>query len=73
MVFAIIAMTGQVAVFAIETLPLAGQADAKGCERGGVAYNASQERCSKGSIFESSIFSFFILNSYALSVCQNHL
>ena len=51
-VFAIMAMVGVVAVFSIDIVPLAEQADAKGCDGNSpghsIAFNSSQERCFRG-------------------------
>ncbi len=43
-IFAIVAMVGLVAVFAIEIVPLENQADARGCNTS-IAFNASKGRC----------------------------
>jgi hypothetical protein len=47
MVFALMAMIGLVAVFAVEMVPLVEQADAKGCNNS-IAVNASKGRCFQG-------------------------
>jgi hypothetical protein len=44
LIFALVAMAGLMAVFAIEIVPLAEQADARGCNNS-IAINASKGRC----------------------------
>ena len=41
-------MVGLVTGLVVEIVPLAEQADAKGCAIGSIGYNGSQGRCFKG-------------------------